>query len=116
MLALALVLALQVVFSALGLGHAADRPQLDAFGHVLCLSGAGTDPGGQEPHDKGQLPACCTLACSMLWAPLPARDGDGIAPPSPVAAAVPRPAPTPTISSSFLDHRRRHPRGPPAAA
>lgn len=112
-LALLLVLVLQVVLSSLALGHAGDRPTLDAFGHELCLGSGAQDDGGSDPHDHGKLPDCCTFACSMFWPQLPARDGDVAARTPAVAAVEPPPAPVRAIASSFLDHRRRHPRAPP---
>lgn len=113
-LALTLVLALQAVFTSFALGSTGDRPQLDPFGNVLCLGrGDPADQGGSTPSGHDKLPDCCTFACSMFWPQLPAPDGHVALRVRPVAATAPSARLAQRISSSFLDHRRSHPRAPP---
>ncbi len=115
--ALALVLALQSVFTGLALGSTDAPPQRDALGNVICLSAAETDQGGgRSPHEHRTLPDCCTFACSMAWSQLPAPDGSAVVATIAAPRAATRPALVLSVASSFLDHRHSHPRAPPMMA
>ncbi|MBZ9937207.1 hypothetical protein LB518_12960 [Mesorhizobium sp. BR1-1-16] len=116
-LALTLALALQAVFTSLALGKTDEQPRLDPFGHVLCLSGGeASDEGGSSPHGHGNLPDCCTFACSMFWPQLPSPDGQLAFRLPLVIETVALAVPNERVSSSFLDHRRSYPRAPPMTA
>ncbi len=114
--ALALVLALQSVFTGLALGSTEGPLQRDALGNVICASAAGTDQDGGGPREHHSLPDCCTFACSMFWSQLPAPDGSSVLATIAAPRTATRPALVLSVASSFLDHRRGYPRAPPMMA
>lgn len=89
--AAAAVLLLQMALSAWATGAMAASPHLDAFGNPLCITsvdgpGFGLDGGLPGGGDHSKLPDCCTFGCSMVSAPLLARDTQGIVLSPPTAA------------------------------
>lgn len=110
---LALVLLLVQLFATgfTAAGHAA-APQVDAFGNVLCLSGA---PGDPQTGSHGSLPGCCTFGCNHAASEPVLSQQD-------TAAPTPRPLPPVAILLPETRHplpgRATHPgspRAPPSA-
>ena len=65
----ACMLVLQALIGSFAVGAAAASPMLDAFGNPLCISSASAaDPMPLES-DRGAMPDCCAVSCSM-FAPL----------------------------------------------
>jgi len=88
--AAAAVLLLQMALSAWATGAMAASANLDAFGNPLCIAnvdgaGSGGD-AGMPSGDHSKLSNCCTFGCSMVSAPLLARDTHGVTLSPPTAA------------------------------
>ncbi|HWJ74848.1 MAG TPA: hypothetical protein VNX29_16935 [Kaistia sp.] len=84
---IALMLVVQALISGLSLGGAAAQPD-DAFGQIICATGAAT----QATPDQPAVPArhgldCCTLGCSMVGALAPPLVGDAWSHPGPARDA-----------------------------
>lgn len=61
----ACALVLQTLFSFADLGSIS-RPQLDAFGNVICSSVEQTSlPGKGNPSDRKHVPDCCLVGCTI---------------------------------------------------
>ena len=71
--AAAILIALQTLLGTFAMAANAATPMVDAFGNMLCINSAEGDDSGSAPNkDRPLLPECCTLACGLVHAFIPA--------------------------------------------
>jgi len=71
--AVAIVMALQILLGTFAMAANAATPMVDAFGNMLCINSAEGDDSGSTPNkDRPLLPECCTLACGLVHSFVPA--------------------------------------------
>ncbi len=77
--AVAVVMALQTLLGTFAFAANAATPMVDAFGNMLCINSAeGHNPGSTPNKDRPLLPECCTLACGLVHAFVPADTSLGV--------------------------------------
>lgn len=107
----ALVLLLQAFVSGLSASAMAATPMVDAFGNVLCVTGA---DGSSPASDHGKLQDCCTFGCSsssQLFGTPPSQPGWRT---ERSQLAVSRPGIAELVSIAQPDFDPARPRAPPA--
>ncbi|MDG4675936.1 hypothetical protein P9A16_33070 [Shinella sp. 838] len=114
--AVAIVMALQILLGTFAMAANAATPMVDAFGNMLCINSAEGDDSGSTPNkDRPLLPECCTLACGLVHSFVPADTSVAV-----LFNPLSEPLQRPVIRfaepfHSVLDSLPGNPRAPPFA-